>query len=62
VFEAGDPTALDTVFKRIDEMQAVRMEKVAGERVDAFEAWCLIALCVLGAHLVLQYSLRSTPW
>ena len=62
VFETGDPAGLDTVFKRIDEMAEVKLEKIAGEQIDAFENWCWIALVILALHLLLQFFLRYTPW
>lgn len=62
VFAAGDPIALDTVFKRIDGMQVTKLEKVAAEQIDDFEIWCWIGLGLLGSHLLLQLFLRYTPW
>jgi len=62
MFQAGDPTALDTVFKRIDEMRVTKLEKVAAEHIDEFEAFCWVGLGLLGLHLLLQFFLRYTPW
>ena len=62
VFEAGDPTALDTVFRRIDEMQVAKIEKVAGEELDDFRPWAWIGLGLLGAFALLGFFLRVTPW
>ncbi len=62
MFAAGDPNTLDTVFKRIDEMEAAELEKVAGEQLDAFETWAWIALSLLGAFALLGFFLRVTPW
>lgn len=62
MFAAGDPAALDTVFKRIDEMEAAELEKVAGEQLDAFETWAWIALSFLAALAFFGFFLRVTPW
>lgn len=62
VFEAGDPVALETVFKRIDEMEVAELEKVAGEQLDAFRPWCWVGLGALGLFALLGFFLRATPW
>ena len=62
VFNPGDPTALDTVFKRIDEMEKTRLEKGSAEYVDHFEPYCLVGLALLGLYLLFQLGLRHTPW
>lgn len=62
VFEAGDPVALDTVFRRIDEMQVAKIEKVAGETFDDYIGWCWLGLGLLGAWALFAFFLRPTPW
>lgn len=62
VFNPGDPTALDTVFKHIDQMEETRMEKGSAEYVDWFEPYCLVGLGLLGLYLLFQLGLRYTPW
>ncbi|MBL6755196.1 MAG: VWA domain-containing protein [Planctomycetes bacterium] len=62
MFAAGDPVALETVFKRIDEMQVAELEKVAGEQLDDFGLWCWVGLIALAVHALLQLFLRATPW
>lgn len=62
MFAAGDPGALDKVFRQIDKMRLAKLEKVAAEQIDDFDVWCWIGLIVLGLHLVLQFFLRFTPW
>lgn len=63
VFSAGDPIALDTIFKNIDEMAETKLEKVSLESMDHFKPWALAALCVGGLHvLFLLLGLRYTPW
>lgn len=61
-FEAGDPIALETVFQRIDEMEAAKIEKVAGETLDDFGAWSWLGLGLLGAWALFAFFLRVTPW
>ena len=61
-FEAGDKAALETVFKKIDEMQVAELEKVAGESLDAFEPWCWVGLGALGLFALFGSFLRATPW
>ncbi|MEM8709345.1 MAG: vWA domain-containing protein [Planctomycetota bacterium] len=61
-FEAGDPGALDVVFKRIDEMQVAELEKVAGEQLDDFRPWCWVGLAALGLFAFLGFFMRATPW
>lgn len=62
MFAAGDPAALETVFKRIDQMQVAELEKVAGEQLDDFGLWCWVGLIALAIHALLQLFLRATPW
>lgn len=62
VFEAGDPSALTTVFRRIDEMEVAKIEKIAGEQTDAFGPWAWIGVGVLGAFALFGFFLRVTPW
>ncbi len=62
MFALGDPTALDTVFRRIDEMQVTKLETVAAEFIDDFEVLSWIGIGILGLHLLVQFFLRYTPW
>ena len=61
-FAADDPIALETIFKRIDEMEAAKLEKVAAEYIDDFEPWCWAGGILLALHALLQFFLRFTPW
>jgi Ca-activated chloride channel family protein len=61
-FAAADPEALQTVFKRIDAMQQVKLEKVSAETLDDYEPWCVAALSVLGTAVLAAFALRYTPW
>ena len=62
VFNPGDPSALDSVFKRIDEMQETQLEKGSAEYVDNFEPFCWVGIGLLGLYLLVQLGLRYTPW
>lgn len=62
VFSAGDPEALKSVFKRIDEMQVTRLEKTTPETMDFFFPYCIAGLAVLGAASICAFGLRVTPW
>jgi Ca-activated chloride channel family protein len=62
VFNVEDPATLEIVFRRIDEMQATRMEKGVAESVDHFAPWCLAGLGLLALYALFQLGLRHTPW
>ena len=62
VFASGDPEALREVFRRIDQMQVTRLEKVQSETLDHPGPWCLAGLVLLGAALVAGLGGRTTPW
>ncbi|MFT5289850.1 MAG: Ca-activated chloride channel family protein [Planctomycetota bacterium] len=62
VFDPGDPSALEFVFQRIDEMQETKIEKTAAEAVDNYVPWCEAGLVLLGLTLLVSLGLRPTPW
>ena len=62
VFAAGDPEALATIFKRIDEMQKTGIEKIAAESMDNFKPFALAGTATLGLFLLSLTGLRYTPW
>ena len=62
VFAGGDPEALTTIFKRIDEMQKTGIEKIAGESMDNFKPYAIAGSAVLGLFLLSLTGLRYTPW
>ncbi|MEO2093002.1 MAG: vWA domain-containing protein, partial [bacterium] len=62
VFSPGDVNGLDAVFKRIDEMQLTRIEKIASEAIDDYAPWVLASLLLLSASLLVSFGLRYTPW
>jgi Ca-activated chloride channel family protein len=61
-FLAGDPEAMHTIFKRIDQMKQTRVEKTIGETLDDFRVWCLAGLSLAGVGLTSLFGLRYTPW
>lgn len=61
-FVSGDPEALDSVFRRIDQMQPANIESVESEKIDNFQPWCISALGVLAAWSLSLFGLRYTPW
>ena len=62
VFAAGDPQALEGVFKHIDEMEKAKLKKSAPEALDNFEPYCQLALALLASFLLTAFGLRYTPW
>ncbi len=62
VFSAGDPQALEQVFRTIDEMQVTEMEKVSAETIDNFYPWAVAGGGVLACYLLTLFGLRWSPW
>jgi Ca-activated chloride channel family protein len=62
VFHPGDAEGLSHVFRRIDEMQQTKIEKVRSEALDWFEPFCRAGLVVAAVALVALFGLRWTPW
>jgi len=62
VFAAGDPEALATIFRRIDEMQKTGIEKIAAESMDHFKPYAIAGTVTLGLFLLSLTGLRYTPW
>ena len=62
VFSPGDMDGLRAVFKRIDEMQATRVEKTSAEVMDHFFPYCVVGLALAGLSLLCLFGLRYTPW
>ena len=62
MFAAGDPTALDTIFKRIDEMQETKLEKISAESMDNFWPFSVAGLALLAVNFLSLFGLRYTPW
>jgi Ca-activated chloride channel family protein len=61
-FEAGDPEALKTVFRRIDQMKQAPLEKTIGESLDNFWLLCVIGLSLVGLSVSTAFVARYTPW
>jgi Ca-activated chloride channel family protein len=61
-FAAGDPEALNVIFKQIDDMNKARLEKTAAETMDNFEPFCIAGLSLLGLTGLTLLGLRYTPW
>ena len=62
VFAAGDPTALEQVFARIDEMQEAEIEKIAAESMDFFKPFAITGASLIGLIAMSLFGLRFTPW
>jgi Ca-activated chloride channel family protein len=62
VFAAGDPEALRTIFRRIDEMQETKLEKVSADAVDHFGPLAKAGLGLLALSVTSLFGLRYTPW
>jgi len=61
-FAAGDPAALQEVFRRIDEMKPTKLKPAAPEYVDYFGPFAIAGLALLGVQLIGLLGLRFTPW
>jgi Ca-activated chloride channel family protein len=62
IFAAGEPAALQAVFRRIDEMKKARLEKVSAETQDHFRPWTRVGGGLLAAWLITLFGLRYAPW
>ncbi|MDY3552865.1 VWA domain-containing protein [Gemmata sp. JC717] len=61
-FSAGDPNALGTVFKRIDEMRRAETDKQIANTLDDFRPFCIAGLVLAGLAGFASFGLRYTPW
>jgi len=62
VFGVNDPQALEAVFQRIDEMQETEVIRLAPDRFDHFQPYCIAGLGLLGLQLLCLFGVRFTPW
>ncbi len=62
VFQAGDRSALDGVFREIDRMQKARFKQVTADWVDDYTALSLSGLVAAALYLLSLTGLRYTPW
>ncbi len=62
VYAANNPDGLTAVFKRIDEMQPVKLKPTARQKVDAFGPFALTGLALLGLCQLTLFGVRFAPW
>jgi Ca-activated chloride channel family protein len=62
VFNPGDPEALKAVFRKIDQLQKIELERSLAEVQDWFFPFCVAGLSVLGTMLLCWFGIRGTPW
>lgn len=62
VFQAGDPSALNNVFREIDRMQKARFKQVTADWVDDFTPLSIIGITAAALYLLSLLGLRYTPW
>lgn len=61
-FEPSDTQGLSNVFRRIDQMQPVQMERTFSEILDWFTPFCLAGLGCAVFCLLSILGIRYTPW
>ncbi len=61
-FSPQDQLALNHVFRRIDAMKPVEMERTFSEVIDWFKPFCLVGLGFVGIGLLSLMEARYTPW
>ena len=61
-FLAADPEALSAMFKRVDSLKQMPMEKKIADSLDYFRPFCAVGLCLLGVLSLAALILRYTPW
>lgn len=62
VFDAEDPSMLDAMFKRIDQLKRTELERLAPETLDHFAPYCIAGLSMVGAAVLGLFGMRYTPW
>ena len=62
VFDAEDPSMLDAMFKRIDQLKKTELERLAPETLDHFVPYCIAGLSMVGAAVLGLFGVRYTPW
>lgn len=62
VFQAGDPSALNNVFREIDRMQKARFKQVTADWVDDYTPLSIIGITAAALYLLSLLGLRYTPW
>jgi Ca-activated chloride channel family protein len=61
-FTAGDPAALDEIFREIDLMQKARFKQVTADWVDDYTPLAVTGLSVAALFAFTLLGLRYTPW
>ncbi len=61
-FSAGDPAALQSIFRKIDEMQQAEMKRLTPDPVDYYQPFIITSLSLGGLYLLTLFGLRYTPW
>lgn len=62
MFTAGDPAALDGIFRQIDRMQKARFKQTTADWVDIYTPLSLIGLGSVLLHALSLLGLRYSPW
>ena len=58
----GDPEALKSIFRRIDQMKQAKLQKTMPDTMDNFEPFAVVGLIVLALGILALFGLRYTPW
>ena len=61
-FVAGDPAALDEIFREIDRMQKSRFKQVTADWVDDYTPLAVTGLSAAALFALTLLGLRYTPW
>lgn len=59
---ASDPAAIQQVFRHIDRMKPAKFNSPSAIPMDDFLPFALVALGLVGAHLLGLFGARYTPW
>jgi Ca-activated chloride channel family protein len=62
VFQAGDPGALESVFREIDGMQKAKFKQTTADWVDFYKPLAWTGLAIAGLWALSLLGLRYTPW
>ncbi len=62
VFQVGDRSTLDQVFREIDRMQKARFKQVTADWVDDYRTLSVGGLVATSLYLLSLLGLRYTPW
>jgi Ca-activated chloride channel homolog len=62
VFQAGDPTGLESIFQRIDGMRLAKLKEGTPFPMDFFTPIAFLGLIVLLLQILALWGIRYTPW